>query len=169
MKRRVVLPMAGTLAETDHVLGHELVHAFQYDIAAQRASQGGNQRRHQRRGKPCLWFIEGMAEYLSIGPVDPHTAMWIRDAARKDKLPTIADLDNPKYFPYRWGQALWAFIGGRWGDEAIPRIYRGCAAFGRHRHRAEERHRVQGQGAVCRMAYGDSRTVRSDLPGECPR
>ena len=32
MKRRVVLPMSGSLAETDHVLGHELVHAFQYDL-----------------------------------------------------------------------------------------------------------------------------------------
>ena len=31
-RRRVVLPMAATLADTDHVLGHELVHAFQYDI-----------------------------------------------------------------------------------------------------------------------------------------
>ena len=31
-KRRVVLPMAATLADTDHVLGHELVHAFQYDM-----------------------------------------------------------------------------------------------------------------------------------------
>ncbi len=37
LKRRVVLPLAGTLAETDHVLGHELVHAFQYDISANRA------------------------------------------------------------------------------------------------------------------------------------
>src|SRR5690606_25208348 len=27
IKRRVVLPMAGSLADTDHVLGHELVHA----------------------------------------------------------------------------------------------------------------------------------------------
>jgi hypothetical protein len=34
-KRRVILPFAGGLAETDHVLGHELVHAFQYDISAQ--------------------------------------------------------------------------------------------------------------------------------------
>src|SRR5215211_4436214 len=34
-RRRVILPFAGGLAETDHVLGHELVHAFQYDIAAQ--------------------------------------------------------------------------------------------------------------------------------------
>jgi hypothetical protein len=23
-----------------------------------------------------------MAEYLSLGPVDPNTAMWLRDAAR---------------------------------------------------------------------------------------
>ena len=59
-----------------------------------------------------LWFIEGMAEYLSIGPVDPHTAMWMRDAARREKLPTIDELDNPKYFPYRYGQALWAYIAG---------------------------------------------------------
>ena len=40
-------------------------------------------------------------------------------AARQDKLPSIDNLDNPKYFPYRWGQALWAYIGGRFGDDVI--------------------------------------------------
>ena len=35
LKRRIVMPLAGPLAETDHVLGHELVHAFQYDITGQ--------------------------------------------------------------------------------------------------------------------------------------
>src|SRR3954471_8789711 len=50
--------------------------------------------------------------------------MWLRDAARKEKLPAISDLDDPKYFPYRWGEALWAFIGGRWGDERVAQIYR---------------------------------------------
>jgi len=131
LKRRVVLPMAGTLAETDHVLGHELVHAFQYDIAAQRAAaQGSGGMRSGGVEALPLWFIEGMAEYLSIGPVDAHTAMWIRDAARQEKLPTIGDLENPKYFPYRWGQALWAFIGGRWGDDSIPRIYRDALRSG---------------------------------------
>ena len=34
-KRRIVLPFAGPLAETDHVLGHELVHAFQFSITGQ--------------------------------------------------------------------------------------------------------------------------------------
>ena len=34
-----------------------------------------------------LWFIEGMAEYLSVGPVDPLTAMWMREATRREQLP----------------------------------------------------------------------------------
>ena len=50
---------------TDHVLGHELVHAFQYDITNTNVSSGNA----GALGLP-LWFIEGMAEYLSIGPVD---------------------------------------------------------------------------------------------------
>src|SRR5262245_8397119 len=113
--RRIVLPLAGPLADTDHVIGHELVHAFQYDITKPPDSGPGENGAERLP----LWFIEGMAEYLSIGPVDPNTAMWLRDAARKETLPSIKDLDNPKYFPYRWGQAFWAYVGGRWGDEVI--------------------------------------------------
>jgi dipeptidyl aminopeptidase/acylaminoacyl peptidase len=115
MRRRIILPLGGPLGDTDHVIGHELVHAFQYDITTDRNAPPGQTR---AEGLP-LWFVEGMAEYLSIGPVDPNTAMWLRDAARQDKLPTIKDLDDPKYFPYRWGQALFAYVGGRWGDDAI--------------------------------------------------
>src|SRR5215212_80832 len=66
-KRRIVLPFAGPIQATDHVLGHELVHAFQYDITNTNASSGAGGALSQP-----LWFIEGMAEYLSIGPVDPH-------------------------------------------------------------------------------------------------
>src|SRR6266516_2388565 len=32
LRRRIVLPMGGPLSDTDHVIGHELVHAFQFDI-----------------------------------------------------------------------------------------------------------------------------------------
>jgi len=71
-----------------------------------------------------LWFVEGMAEYVSLGPVDPNTAMWMRDAVAEKKLPRIRDLEDPQYFPYRWGQALWAYIGGRFGDEVIPQMLR---------------------------------------------
>ena len=128
LKRRVVLPLAGTLAETDHVLGHELVHAFQYDISARRTQAGGG----PATGIEALplWFVEGLAEYLSIGPVDPHTAMWLRDATRKEKLPEIKDLDSGEFFPYRWGQAIWAYVGGKYGDELIGQIFRTAVRSG---------------------------------------
>ncbi len=35
LKRRIVLPLAASLDESNHVIGHELVHAFQYDITGQ--------------------------------------------------------------------------------------------------------------------------------------
>jgi Tol biopolymer transport system component len=120
LKRRVVLPLTGTLAETDHVLGHELVHAFQYDIASRDLEESPGTSSLDRLP---LWFVEGMAEYLSIGPVDPHTAMWIRDAARDEKLPEIGKLNDPRYFPYRWGQAFWAYAAGRWGDQIVPALF----------------------------------------------
>jgi Tol biopolymer transport system component len=127
LKRRVVLPLAGTLAETDHVLGHELVHAFQYDISAMRSQGNGMGSGIERLP---LWFVEGLAEYLSIGPVDAHTAMWLRDATRKEELPRIQDLDSGQFFPYRWGQAVWAYIGGKYGDDLIGQIFRSAVRNG---------------------------------------
>ena len=119
LKRRIILPMGGSLQETDHVIGHELVHAFQYDIT-------GVGRGSMATGlnRVPLWFIEGMAEYLSIGPVDPNTTMWMRDAVRTHTLPSLGQLENPDYFPYRWGQSFWAYIGGTYGDEAIASALR---------------------------------------------
>jgi Tol biopolymer transport system component len=121
-KRRIILPFAGPLESTDHVLGHELVHAFQYDITGTNVSSN-------TAGALALplWFIEGMAEYLSVGPVDPHTAMWMRESARREKLPSIKNLDDPNFFPYRYGQALWAFIGGKYGDRAVGSLLRAGA------------------------------------------
>jgi hypothetical protein len=126
LRRRIILPLAGPLADTDHVIGHELVHAFQFDMTARPGAGPGETGANTLP----LWFIEGMAEYLSIGPVDPHTSMWLRDAAREEKLPTIRDLNNPKYFPYRWGQAFWAYVGGRYGDSVIAKMLAIAAAAG---------------------------------------
>ena len=66
-----------------------------------------------------------MAEYLSVGPVDPLTAMWLRDAVLTGNLPSHEQLNrDPSFFPYRWGQALWAYVGGRWGDPTIGQVLR---------------------------------------------
>jgi Tol biopolymer transport system component len=122
LKRRVILPFAGGFAETDHVLGHELVHAFQYDMASRRDPEG-NLVGPAVGGLP-LWFIEGMAEYLSLGPTDANTAMWIRDAAVRERMPTIDQLDDPDFFPYRYGHAFWAYVAGRWGDGTVGDMLR---------------------------------------------
>jgi Tol biopolymer transport system component len=119
-KRRIVLPLGASLAESDHVIGHELVHAFQFDITSQERPKYANSTPTALRLP--LWLIEGLAEYLSIGSVDPHTAMWMRDVTRREKLPTVQKLINPKFFPYRYGQSLWAYITGRWGDASVGRI-----------------------------------------------
>jgi Tol biopolymer transport system component len=126
-KRRVIMPFAGGLAETDHVLGHEIVHAFQYDIADSVTAEGG--RGAGMMAMP-LWFVEGMAEYLSLGPVDANTAMWVRDAAAREKMPSIGQLDDPDFFPYRYGHAFWAYVAARWGDGAVANMLRAVAASG---------------------------------------
>ena len=113
-KRRIVVPFGASLAETDHVLGHEIVHAFQYDMAA----------RYRTGLFVPLWFIEGMAEYLSLGPADPLTAMWMRDAVRSGTLPSIRALASPRHFPYRWGAALWSYLAGRYGPDLPARALR---------------------------------------------
>jgi hypothetical protein len=83
-KRRIVLPLGHSLAASDHVIGHELVHAFQYDITSQKHSSFGMAAPSIHRLP--LWIIEGMAEYLAIGPVSSHTAMWMRDATHREKV-----------------------------------------------------------------------------------
>lgn len=112
VRRRIVLPFAPGLAETDHVLGHEIVHAFQIDIL-----------RNQKRSMAMpLWFAEGMAEYLSVGRVDANTSAWVRDAAERGALPSLNTLNGRGVSPYRFGQALWAYLAGRFGDDFIRRV-----------------------------------------------
>ena len=119
LRTRVVMPFTGIYADNDHVLGHELVHVFQYSVAE--SGPGGLARLNSLP----LWLIEGMAEYFSLGRDNTLTAMWLRDAAERDKLPTIHQLTtDSRFFPYRYGQALWAYVGGRWGDRAVVDVYR---------------------------------------------
>ena len=117
-RERVVMPLTGTYGATDHVLGHELVHSFQFDIAL-------NQETGLNLQQVPLWLVEGMAEYLTVGRYDPHTAMWMRDAVLRDDVPTIEEMANPQeYFPYRYGQALLAYVGGKYGDQAVTNLYK---------------------------------------------
>ena len=126
LRTRVIMPFTGIYADNDHVLGHELVHVFQYNIA-EGAPGGGLARLNSLP----LWLIEGMAEYLSLGRNDALTAMWMRDAVMRNRFPTIKQLTtDPRFFPYRYGQALWAYVAGKWGDRAVVDIYRTALRVG---------------------------------------
>jgi Tol biopolymer transport system component len=125
LKRRIILPMGASLYETDHVIGHELTHAFQYDITG--VGRGNLATPFNR---VPLWFIEGMAEYVSLGNVDPNTTMWMRDAVRRGELPKFRDLENPRYFPYRWGQSFWSYLGGTYGDDIVGALLRAAGRSG---------------------------------------
>jgi Tol biopolymer transport system component len=98
-----------------------MVHVFQYNLVKESDSLG----MESLQNIP-LWMIEGMAEYLSIGPVDNKTAMWMRDAVIHDDIPTMKEMTRypNRYFPYRYGHAFWSFVTGIWGDAMIrPFLY----------------------------------------------
>ncbi|MFC7523428.1 DPP IV N-terminal domain-containing protein [Parapedobacter sp. GCM10030251] len=127
-KNRVVFPVMQINHQTRHVLGHELVHAFQYRSLI----EGGDSTRLENIGNIPLWMVEGMAEYFSIGKKDAFTAMWMRDAYLNHDIPSLRAMsENPnRYFPYRYGQAFWAYLGSTYGDTVIMPLFKATAMYG---------------------------------------
>jgi hypothetical protein len=125
LQSRLVMPLTGSWASTNHVLGHELVHVFQFDLMRELSRGRGSRAQYLP-----LWMTEGLAEYLSVGPEDALTTMWLRDAVIEDDLPSLKKLRHPRYFPYRWGHAFWSYIGGRWDDQTVMELYRTAFTIG---------------------------------------
>jgi Tol biopolymer transport system component len=125
LKRRVMLPFTGGYGDLDHVLTHELVHAFQIDVLF---GKGRGLSNPFGTYSPPTWFMEGMAEYLSVTRVDNLTQMWLRDGALQgyliplDILSQVYDIRN-----YRFGQSIFAYIGQRFGDDRIGELLRRTA------------------------------------------
>jgi WD40 repeat protein len=128
LKRRVFLPFTGSYAELDHVLTHELVHAFEIDILfGERQGLLSN----PFASTPPLWFMEGIAEYLSIGAVDNNTRMWLRDAALEGYLIPIRTLSYVGDIRvYRFGQSIFEFIAESYGIQKIGDILKRTRRFG---------------------------------------
>ena len=88
LQRRIVLPIAAQ--------------RWQIPITCSATSSCTRSSTTSRPATPAsmpLWFIEGMAEYLSLGPRDPQTAMWLRDAAIEDRLPDDPGSRQPEVLP----------------------------------------------------------------------
>ena len=109
-KRRIAMPFAPTLAETNRVLGHEIAHAFQFDL----------ERRHGAWRHP-LWFVEGMAEFLARGHADAEATVWLRDAVASGRLPERERDAARRLSPYQYGHAFWSYLASRFGDDVVRR------------------------------------------------
>jgi len=131
LKDRVLLPLTGSYAEFEHVLGHELVHSFQFDILKRNSVKA---TASPFAFVPSLWFMEGMAEYLSVGEIDAKTVAWLTDASLSGYLRTIDEMERfNDFLSYRFGQSLWNYIGTKWGDETIGLLLKRSAAMGPER------------------------------------
>ncbi len=119
LKNRVVLPFQGSYEQFRHVIHHELTHAvmlqFFYGTGPGSIIQG------VQRSQPPLWFIEGLAEFESIG-WDTESDMYARDATVHGLLPPIPYLSG--YLAYKGGQAVWRYIDETYGSQKRTEILR---------------------------------------------
>ena len=98
LKRRIVMPFTGSYAEFEHVFTHEMVHAFQYDVLFRNRLQDVSLVGF----RPHLWFMEGMAEYLSVGRIDANTDAWLRDAVLAGYMRSIGSPVRPSASHRSW-------------------------------------------------------------------
>ena len=120
-KNRVVVPYVGSYEDFRHVITHELVHAFQFDLLYG-AGIGSVISRQHLYSVP-LWFVEGMAEFFSLG-WDSEADMIMRDAVFSDNLKSLSELGTlgGSYLVYKGGQSAVKFIADRYGRKKIGEI-----------------------------------------------
>lgn len=117
IKGRVVIPSTGSLKDFKHVIRHELVHVFMtnkvYRILVD--------HRLPSDASPPLWFIEGIAEYLST-EVDAQAEMVMRDAVLNNYVVGIDDIYDiyGTFLMYKEGQNFLEFVTEKYGKEKIP-------------------------------------------------
>ena len=96
------------LRDLDHVLGHELVHAFQYDITG-----GGSPNTYGAMpGAPPSPLVHRRHGRVPLPRLQRPPDRDVDAGAMEDTLPSYRDLLDPRFFPYRYGQALLAYVAG---------------------------------------------------------
>lgn len=113
-RNRVVLPFSGSYEDLRHVLVHELVHAYMFDLLY--SGNAGSLVARQAFFSPPLWFAEGMAEYFSLG-TEPNEEMFLRDGTLEDILPPL--MYSGGYIVYKQGQSAIRFLVDKYGEEKL--------------------------------------------------
>lgn len=120
-KNRVVVPFTGSMADLEHVITHEMVHAYMFDLFFGKSLESVLST--QALYSIPLWFAEGLAEYCSRG-WDPESEMIIKDLAVNQRLIPITELDNygGSYLVYKEGQAVLRYIAQRYGQKKVAEM-----------------------------------------------
>ncbi len=117
-KNRVVVPFEGNYKQFEHVIRHELIHAYLNDMF-----YGGSIQSIISNNitlQVPLWVNEGLAEYFSLNGWDTNSDMFLRDATISEYLPSINGLNG--YFAYRGGQSVFWYIAEKYGREKVGEI-----------------------------------------------
>ncbi len=118
-KKRIVVPFNGSYTELRHVLHHELVHGFCYSILY---SQFGSSILAGSNIQVPLWFMEGLAEYLST-KWDVEADMFLMDQVINGSVPLPGyELDG--YMAYKGGQSFLFFLAQSRGDSTFLQLLR---------------------------------------------
>ena len=112
LRDRVVVPFSGSYEDFRHVLVHELVHAFQFDILYN--GTGMSLLSGQGLFQMPLWFAEGMAEYFSLG-MEANAEMWCRDGALAGYIPPLQYAGG--YPVYKFGQSAVGYLIDHYGED----------------------------------------------------
>ncbi len=120
LKGRIVIPFLGSYRSFNHVIVHELVHAFQFEIL----SGGGGSI--SALYLP-LWFVEGMAEFLTEYS-NPLTDMWLQDAVEHETLPEAKQIESMRDIRvYRFGESIWQHMNKLYGQGIVAKLLQGMS------------------------------------------
>lgn len=117
IKGRVVIPSTGSLNDFKHVIRHELVHVFMTNKIYRILTD----HRIPSDVLPPLWFVEGLAEYLST-EVDDQAEMVMRDAVINNYFVPLQNIYQiyGTFLMYKEGQSFLEFVEDVYGKEKIP-------------------------------------------------
>lgn len=119
LKGRVVIPSTGSLSDFRHVIRHELVHVFMTN----KVFRVLRDHRQPTDVLPPLWFVEGLAEYLSTES-DAQAEMVMRDAVINNYFVGLKDIFKiyGSFLMYKEGQSFLEFVESNYGAEKIPQL-----------------------------------------------
>lgn len=116
-KNRVVVPFTGSYSDLKHVLEHELVHIFEFELYYSLTLS--NLFSLIPGFTPPLWIMEGAAEFCSSHGSGEEDA-FMQDLLLNNNIIPLEELGYwSGYLVYRQGESVFLFIEDRYGRKKV--------------------------------------------------